>query len=332
MLNKTVVRKLVVAAIVAQIAVLLFMASKRETIIATGEEIYLRSAPIDPRDPFRGDFVRLSYELNRIPNQYYQGEKELASLHRDTVLYTVLQHEENNVYRLNYFTETKPHNAIYIKGRLNNRRQFQSVSKQFTNIKYGIEQYYVQQGKSLEMEKRMGNRGTLQIPLEMQVAIGSDGTPVIKGHRWSQLGMQLEFVRSTNPRRSEGQAPISPIINMTLANVSNQPLNIANNAENCAFSLILVDNDHYEENVDSGCSRSNAENFEAIHLQPGEEYSVELDFSLPRWHVDFEGMRVEVGAIEDWRRYRLRYRPAITEGLWLGTLDSPLFNTNGRTD
>jgi hypothetical protein len=35
-------------------------------ILKTGKVIHLRTAPIDPRDIFRGDYVRLNYEISRI--------------------------------------------------------------------------------------------------------------------------------------------------------------------------------------------------------------------------------------------------------------------------
>jgi uncharacterized membrane-anchored protein len=43
------------------------MAAEREYIVLTGKTVYLRTAPIDPNDPFRGQFVRLNYEISTIP-------------------------------------------------------------------------------------------------------------------------------------------------------------------------------------------------------------------------------------------------------------------------
>ena len=51
-----------VVVVVAQVGVLGFMAGEREWVAKTGTEISLRTAPIDPRDAMRGDYVRLDYE------------------------------------------------------------------------------------------------------------------------------------------------------------------------------------------------------------------------------------------------------------------------------
>ena len=59
-------RLFIVLCIAAQILVLGVMAGKREFILATGERVFLRTAPIDPRDPFRGDFVRLRYDISTV--------------------------------------------------------------------------------------------------------------------------------------------------------------------------------------------------------------------------------------------------------------------------
>jgi uncharacterized membrane-anchored protein len=54
-------RWLPVAVVVMQVAMLGFMAGEREWIAKMGTRISLRTAPIDPRDPMRGDYVRLDY-------------------------------------------------------------------------------------------------------------------------------------------------------------------------------------------------------------------------------------------------------------------------------
>ena len=55
------------ALIALQAGVLTYMAGHREYIRAYGNEVWLPTAPIDPRDPFRGDFVRLRYGINNAP-------------------------------------------------------------------------------------------------------------------------------------------------------------------------------------------------------------------------------------------------------------------------
>jgi len=52
--------------VLIQIALLAGMIGYREYWIALGEKVLLRTAPVDPRDLFRGDYVQLSYEITAL--------------------------------------------------------------------------------------------------------------------------------------------------------------------------------------------------------------------------------------------------------------------------
>ena len=58
---------LIVTAVVAQLLVLGWMAFEREWVVRTGRVVYLRTAPVDPQDPMRGEYVRLNYEIATVP-------------------------------------------------------------------------------------------------------------------------------------------------------------------------------------------------------------------------------------------------------------------------
>ena len=58
----------VMVAIALQVVVLFFMAGEREWVVRTGRTVFLRTAPVDPRDVMRGDYVRLNYEMSRVPH------------------------------------------------------------------------------------------------------------------------------------------------------------------------------------------------------------------------------------------------------------------------
>lgn len=55
-----------IAAVVTQVLALGYIAGEREWILHTGRTIWLRTAPVDPRDVMRGDYVRLDYEIGRV--------------------------------------------------------------------------------------------------------------------------------------------------------------------------------------------------------------------------------------------------------------------------
>lgn len=340
-LNILAVRKLVILAIAAQILVLAYMAGKREYIQATGEQIYLRSAPIDPRDPFRGDFVRLRYDINTIHKNSYRGIAEFADLSEGTVLYAVLKPGFQDVFTFDYLTDRKPNGKTFIKGRLNRDWSFSPLwGENQINVKYGIEQYFVQQGKGKDMEAKLGEQDTLQIPVEMRISLGGDGTAVITDHRWSQLGIQLEFIRVAGTRTNANDPVVSPIIKITLQNVSENALVLPIPADNCALSLIRQERTIYEEQADQGCDPGLTNDIEPVVLNPGDTYSVELDFSQSRWHVLHEGKRMEMAAIDSWQQFRVAIKIPPTNDtasksnipVWSGELETPMFTVSGRVD
>ncbi|MFA6177031.1 MAG: GDYXXLXY domain-containing protein, partial [Phycisphaerae bacterium] len=57
---------LIIFVVILQVILLAYMAGQRENVLRTGKTIYLRTVPIDPRDLFRGDYVRLQYEISNI--------------------------------------------------------------------------------------------------------------------------------------------------------------------------------------------------------------------------------------------------------------------------
>ena len=85
--------------IVFQIVVLAYMTGNREYILRYGQIVYLRTAPIDPRDLFRGDFVRLNYELTSVDTsltdfsatKINKGHKVFALLQPIAVISTPLR-------------------------------------------------------------------------------------------------------------------------------------------------------------------------------------------------------------------------------------------------
>lgn len=243
---------------------------------------------------------------------------------------------DDQVYELDYVSLTPPKEGLFIKGRYTRDWQFRcgTWSPQNLSIKYGIEQYFVQQGKGKEMEERLGTREGLQIPMEVKLAIGADGTAVIKGHRWSKIGMQFEVLREAPFRRDENEPVVSPQIKLTFENVSDSLLHLYNPGNNCSFSLVLDNEERYVERADTGCAPEAFADTSLIPLSPGERYMVSMDFSDPRWHIEHEGQRIESGALNlvGWNQFRLVYHARPVKDAWTGPLSSPRFNASGRID
>jgi hypothetical protein len=171
----------------------------------------------------------------------------------------------------------------------------------------------------------------------VEVAVASSGTAVIRGYRWSRLGMKLEVLRRPAPRNRNAPAPegpLSPKLRLSLANASDAPLSVADAEEHCAFQLVPVEwaPQPYAP-ASQACGGQPA--VRTIELAPGQTYSVELDLSEPRWHVLAAGKPVEIGALPGLAQFRVEYRaPAAAggESLWRGRMASQAFNASGVID
>jgi len=337
------VRRLwVILAVAAQLAVLAWMAGEREWIFRTGEVVYLRTAPIDPRDLFRGDFVRLRYEINSVRAE--ELAPALASnannRPRHEVVYTRLREAGEGLYEAAGTSTTPPSEGLFLRGRTEDSWRMGWRGGRQRLVKYGIEQLFVEQGRGRDIEKRRGARNGLQVPMEVEIAVASSGKAVIRGYRWSRLGMKLEVLRRPARRIRNApppEGPLSPKLRITLANASDAPLAVVDPGEHCSFRIVPVAwaPKPYAPATQACSGVSPA--LELITLAPNETYSVELDLSEPRWHVLADGQAVEIGALPGLAQFRIEYRAPEAgapgeKTLWRGRLPSQAFNASGAVD
>ncbi len=139
--------------------------ASKEYTLRTGEEVILKTVPVDPRDMFRGDYVVLNYEINRldldeVPAEYIDFE------YNDPV-YLALELEDGygvpkKIYR------NPPEGELYIKGtvkcitydytptgeeRLHEETPVpRKASVSEIRVEYGIESYFVPEGRGREIE------------------------------------------------------------------------------------------------------------------------------------------------------------------------------------
>jgi len=337
-------RVLLILAVVAQPLVLLWMAGEREWIARTGQVVYLRTAPVDPRDLFRGDFVRLQYEINSVPDTDIDTTLRVpaAQRRRHEVVYTRLKPAGEGVYDAAGTSAERPADGLFLRGRTENGWRLGWRTANHLFVKYGIEQLYVEQGGGRAIEKRRGRRNELQVPMEVEVAVGAGGTAVIRGYRWSRLGMKLEVLRRPARRLRNApppEGPLSPKLRVTLANVSDAPLSVADAGEHCAFHLVSVAWAPKTYPPASRACDDPAPAAQAITLAPGETYSAELDLSEPRWHILADGKPLEIGELRGVAQFRIEYRTletvppaAAAAPLWRGRMASQSFNASGIVD
>jgi uncharacterized membrane-anchored protein len=155
------------AVALAQTAVLAYMVTDRVTLLRTGREITLPIVPVDPRDLFRGEYVRLSYAISTVPTTLVEGPYP----QRNEVLYLVLEKEAGDeAWRAIRAARTIPDglnpDQLVLKGRV----AFGAT------VHYGIESYFVPQGEGRRLEALARSR-----KLAVLVAVDAAGNAAIKG-------------------------------------------------------------------------------------------------------------------------------------------------------
>lgn len=155
----------IIAMLIPAIAILAFIGYNYYTY-SVGEEILLKTAPVDPRDLFRGDYVNLRYEISTIDLTLvpYTGNFTTGD-----EIYAVLSKGE----KFWYITKVGNHkpavqsNEVCMKGKVT------SFYANQLGVDWGIESYFVPEGKGRDIEREIAN-------VSVKVAVDSNCRAIIK--------------------------------------------------------------------------------------------------------------------------------------------------------
>lgn len=107
-----------------------------------GTPVILKTAPVDPRSLFRGNYVRLNYDISTF-NKNFTKE----NFKRSEVAYVTLK-EKDGVFIATGLHREKPKSAVSIRGRV------AQVGSSY-RMKYGIEAYFMPKEKALKAERSL---------------------------------------------------------------------------------------------------------------------------------------------------------------------------------
>lgn len=164
-------RLILLAAVGFQVIFLLAMIGLGLRPLLTGDTIFVRVVPVDPRDPFRGDYVVLSYEFSRVPPEgveglpgpYWQREQEWLGR---TVYVSLVPEPDGKHWRAEKFSIYQPTSGKYLRGRIVGPGR----------LEFGIESYYLQEGKGYQYEQAVRNGR-----LSAEIALTADGQAALRG-------------------------------------------------------------------------------------------------------------------------------------------------------
>ncbi|MBX4858993.1 GDYXXLXY domain-containing protein [Rhizobium sophorae] len=146
----------------------------RASILSDGAEVLLKTAPVDPRDFLRGDYVVLSYDISSVPVQTVSGGIPAEAGER--VLWVRLKKQEDGFWTVteSSFHELPPQPETVIL----RSQPFYSgglAAGDSMRVEYGIERYYVPEGEGKPIEEAR-NDGNVAIA----VRISPDGSAQIR--------------------------------------------------------------------------------------------------------------------------------------------------------
>jgi uncharacterized membrane-anchored protein len=162
----------------AQTGVLAGMVADRVRLLKTGREITLPIVPVDPRDFFRGEYVRLGYDIGRVPARLFDGPLPDPN----AAFYVTLERKPDGTWapiRLSRtWTEESSPDRIVLKSRALFGRLYANTGtlNAVLQVRYGIESYFVPLGEGPRLEALARDK-----KLAARIAVDKGGNAAIKG-------------------------------------------------------------------------------------------------------------------------------------------------------
>ncbi|GAC1042338.1 GDYXXLXY domain-containing protein [Rhizobium sp. No.120] len=169
---------IVVAAL--QTAVLGYMVGERAWGLRSGVEILLKTAPVDPRDLLRGDYVTLNYDISRVPISTLVDGPPKAS--RSAAILSVRLKKQDDGYwgvvESSFGALDPKPDTVVLKSLPYDYVFYGDAADQsqaMIGVTYGIERYYVPEGQGRDIESaRNANR------VAIAARVSSDGVAHIR--------------------------------------------------------------------------------------------------------------------------------------------------------
>ncbi|SHG07198.1 Uncharacterized membrane-anchored protein [Microbulbifer donghaiensis] len=145
-------------AIALQFVILIGMYVSAQVPLWTGEQVRVKTIPVDPRSLFRGNYARLEYDFSQLNASLFAGDKKLRE---GEVVYVSLQPNKSGLYELSGVSLKKPSEGIFLRGRVTG--SWWRDSGESYRIKYGIEAFFAPKEKALGLESDLRNGGVAEV-------------------------------------------------------------------------------------------------------------------------------------------------------------------------
>lgn len=153
------------------LAVLLVRPMTPALVVLMGEEIQLSTAPVDPRDIFRGDYVALRFDIEQIPASLATSslKEQLVNGNAPNKVYLSLAKDSSGIFQpraldtkppTGYFLSAKVTYPHWYKGHSNwEQKEFPLLKTIGLSLGNNLTRYYVKENTGHEVERlaRQGN-------------------------------------------------------------------------------------------------------------------------------------------------------------------------------
>ena len=163
------------AVCILQTTALAYMVLGRAAILRDGQEVMLRTAPVDPRDLLRGEYVILSYEVSTVPASAFTGEMPKARGRER--LWVRLAPGEDGISSVQEaaFAPLPPKPGTVVMRSLP-FDYWPSETPDDRRVDYGLERYYVPEGEGRRLEEMRNEQA-----LKVAARVAADGTAQLRG-------------------------------------------------------------------------------------------------------------------------------------------------------
>ncbi len=166
-------------AVVIQLLIVFGLVVFNASLLVRGQEIILPIEPVDPRDPLRGDYMTVQYDISSI--EISRAEIKQKGFAKKDIIYAVLK-KNGNYWILDTIEKNKPAGGVFIKGNIEyiSNRYYDSTKKddqkkETVRAVYGIENYFIPEGSGGQISAKLRD-----YPSFARVVIANNGTAILK--------------------------------------------------------------------------------------------------------------------------------------------------------
>ncbi|WP_173916979.1 GDYXXLXY domain-containing protein [Halobacillus sp. Marseille-Q1614] len=114
------------------------------------ETILLETEPVDPRDPFYGDYVALHYSIEQVPEEKWKSKKQPE---RGDIVYLLIEEKKGGLYELVSASDQKlspNENQEELQAKFDWHLEQEGIYQ----VNVGLDRYFVEEGTGQAIERQ----------------------------------------------------------------------------------------------------------------------------------------------------------------------------------